>query len=415
MKKIGILLCAVALVLLCRVPASAANDNLHPNAVYELTDSKGKAISIQFDYKNCKFLNFPKKGDTVKIWLDGNKNKDPDEIAVCNDAGSFKKTKGEGKIFLGKVGATGKDYNYNNSTVKLTFSTSKSYNNAYNYYIKQDVKVAAQTPAIEKMVYSPSSISVKASQIATSAVNGTQTYSVWLRNVHEDPDGGIVYSPFYEGESVKLDLSDGSSETYYCKEVYIPDYGWRVAFESKSGEVMQLETGTSDAEMYLKKGSNKVGVYISGRKDVDPFILTVNVVDTSGSGGSSDSKDSSASGSSSGSGSSAGKTADNSSAKAVSVVKAKSVKAKKSGKTIKVSWKKLTKKQQKKVNKIQIQYSTKKNFKKSKSVYVKKSKASYKIRNLKKKTYYIRVRNIRKSDGKTYKSKWSNVKKVKIK
>lgn len=82
-----------------------------------------------------------------------------------------------------------------------------------------------------------------------------------------------------------------------------------------------------------------------------------------------------------------------------------------------VKWKKLSAKNRKKVGSIQIQYSTDKTFRKGvKSVYVKKSLASKKIKKLKsKKKYYFRIRAYKKSGGVTHISKWSKVRYVKVK
>lgn len=93
-------------------------------------------------------------------------------------------------------------------------------------------------------------------------------------------------------------------------------------------------------------------------------------------------------------------------------VKLLSVKNQK-GKKAKVKWKKNTK-----VSGYQVQYSMKKNFKSGKkNITIKKNKiTSTVLKKLKKKkTYYVRVRTYKKLGNKTYYSKWSNVKKVKIK
>ncbi len=68
----------------------------------------------------------------------------------------------------------------------------------------------------------------------------------------------------------------------------------------------------------------------------------------------------------------------------------------------------------------ELQYSTKKSFKKKKTIIVSASGSvktvKKKISKLKKgKTYYFRVRAIKQTDGGTEKSGWSNVKKVKVK
>lgn len=81
------------------------------------------------------------------------------------------------------------------------------------------------------------------------------------------------------------------------------------------------------------------------------------------------------------------------------------------GKKAKIRWKKNTK-----AAGYQIQYSMKKNFKSGvKTVNIKKNKTvSATIKKLKK-TYYVRIRCMKKSGKKTIYSKWSSVKKVKIK
>lgn len=64
--------------------------------------------------------------------------------------------------------------------------------------------------------------------------------------------------------------------------------------------------------------------------------------------------------------------------------------------------------------KYQITYSTKANFKKAKTVTVKKASASVK-KFKSKKTYYVKVRALKTIAGKTVKTGYSNVKKVKVK
>ena len=93
-----------------------------------------------------------------------------------------------------------------------------------------------------------------------------------------------------------------------------------------------------------------------------------------------------------------------------------SVKAAK--RSIALTWKKITSKVQKKrIKGYQIQYSTKRSFKKAKTKNVngyKKTRVTLKKLKAKKK-YYIRVRTILKVNGKTYYSKWSKIKSVKTK
>ena len=93
----------------------------------------------------------------------------------------------------------------------------------------------------------------------------------------------------------------------------------------------------------------------------------------------------------------------------VSLSKLKSVKLKAlSAKKIEVKWKKLSKKEQGKIQKIQIQYSTDKSFKTGvKTKWAKKTKDSYTIKGLKKNTkYYIRIRVYKKEGNIVYVSQW---------
>ena len=97
---------------------------------------------------------------------------------------------------------------------------------------------------------------------------------------------------------------------------------------------------------------------------------------------------------------------------------AKSVKAKAAKKSVKVSWKKATKKNLKKFDKVEIQVCTDRGFNRAntKRVEVKKSKKSATVKGLAKgMTYYVRVRDVKGSGTGKLVSKWSGVKKVKIK
>lgn len=64
-------------------------------------------------------------------------------------------------------------------------------------------------------------------------------------------------------------------------------------------------------------------------------------------------------------------------------------------------------------NGYEIQYSTSKKFKSAKKKLTKKAKIT--IKNLKKKTYYIRIRSFKYDGNKKIYSKWSTVKKIRIK
>ena len=92
----------------------------------------------------------------------------------------------------------------------------------------------------------------------------------------------------------------------------------------------------------------------------------------------------------------------------VTLKKLKSVKLKAlSAKKLEISWKKLSKKEQKKIQKIEIQYSTDKSFKTYKTKWAKKTKNTYTIQGLKKNTkYYIRIRAYKKVGNTVYVSKW---------
>jgi hypothetical protein len=97
-------------------------------------------------------------------------------------------------------------------------------------------------------------------------------------------------------------------------------------------------------------------------------------------------------------------------------IKSLSVKAGK--KSLTVKWKKLSASQRSKVSNIEFRCSSVRSFKASKTTIreLANTKASLKLSRLKKgKTYYVKTRNIRYRDGVKYVSKWSSVKKVKLK
>lgn len=98
---------------------------------------------------------------------------------------------------------------------------------------------------------------------------------------------------------------------------------------------------------------------------------------------------------------------------AIKIAKPKSAK-----KSATVKWKKISKKNQKKIAKVQVQYSTDKKFVSAdtKTGFAKKNKTSLKIKKLKsRKTYYVRIRAYKSVNGIIHVSKWSKTKTVKVK
>ena len=97
---------------------------------------------------------------------------------------------------------------------------------------------------------------------------------------------------------------------------------------------------------------------------------------------------------------------------AVKISKARAAK-----KAATVRWKKVSKKNRKKIAKIQIQYSMDKEFRNGvKTTTARKTAASKKISKLaSKKTYFVRIRAYRNIGGQIHVSKWSKVKKVRAK
>ena len=98
--------------------------------------------------------------------------------------------------------------------------------------------------------------------------------------------------------------------------------------------------------------------------------------------------------------------------KSVKILKPKAAK-----KSATIKWKKVTKKNLKKIKKVQIQYSTDKSFKTGvKTKYASAKKTSYKVKGLKKgKKYYVRIRAYTKSGSTVHVSKWSSKKPFKAK
>ena len=92
-------------------------------------------------------------------------------------------------------------------------------------------------------------------------------------------------------------------------------------------------------------------------------------------------------------------------------------KAKAARKSATIKWKKVSKKNLKKIKKVEIQYSMDKSFQTGvKTKYVKAKKTSVKIKKLEsKKKYYVRLRAYTAAGGAVHVSKWSKVKTIKAK
>ena len=94
----------------------------------------------------------------------------------------------------------------------------------------------------------------------------------------------------------------------------------------------------------------------------------------------------------------------------------KITKAKKAKKAFTVKWKKVSKKNKKKIGSIQVQYSLNSNFDNAVTKTVKKTKTTLKVKKLNAKTtYYVRVRAYKEDNVGIHVSAWSKVKKVKTK
>ena len=95
----------------------------------------------------------------------------------------------------------------------------------------------------------------------------------------------------------------------------------------------------------------------------------------------------------------------------------KKAKFKAAKKKVTVNWTKANKKNLKKFTHVEVQVCKDKKFQKSntKRVVVKKTKKSATVKGLKKGTYFVRVRNVKGSGTGKLVSKWSKVKKIKVK
>ena len=89
---------------------------------------------------------------------------------------------------------------------------------------------------------------------------------------------------------------------------------------------------------------------------------------------------------------------------------------KKAKKSFTVKWKKPKKKNLKKIAKIQVQYSLTRDFSAPVTKTVKKTKTSLKVKGLQSgTTYYVQVRAYKDIGGVKHVSRWSTIKKVKVK
>lgn len=392
--------------------AAAADDITYPDAAFTITDKDDRAVSLQFDYMTNTFRNFPKEGDKIRVFYDGNTGGTADEVFTFSKAeNSFV---GNTYTWL-RWGVYETDYSTRSVGIRVNRKYDDGvYDSGHYYYIRQDVDVDVYRAPLKSLSYSPSSFRVYSENIKEAEYGGGYFYS-FTNRVQHNAGGKRWRSAFAVGDTITATFEDGSTIRYKNKDAV--GNGGYYDFFVNGDEMFMGKT-----ENYkLHRGDNKVTVYLymseqpnTVKTTVDVFMWTPDMGPYPGdyadpSGGDDPEPSGGGSGSS-----------DERYCKikeAVDVAVAKLVKARESFDKIRISWKGLTKKQRKKVSKIQVQYSTSKNFDspETKSVYVKKNKKSYTTKKLKKGTYYTRIRNIRKVNGRNYPSKWSKVKKVRIK
>lgn len=221
----------------------------------------------------------------------------------------------------------------------------------------------------------------------------------WLRLQIDRPCK--VNIQFSKDAAVSLEVDDYSiTDGSVKRAVTGDDSGSWKGLDAKRGETLTIDMPAAE--------------YRDGKYDLTSAVYTLSRKEKGSSAGSNDTAGKTAPATkNSTAGSAAAKTTT---VYSKTVPAADSVKAKSGRRNFTVSWKKLPAKKLKKISGIQLQYSKYRNFKNAKTVTLKKTRRSYRLKGLKKgSTYYIRVRNVRSSGSTAYVSSWSKKMKVTVK
>ena len=360
-KRILVILATLALLLTLTSVMTFAEDDYftpkYPNATFRYIPHDNRTLIMDYVDREFAACNFPWIGDIVEVTYGTNKDIYT-YVAIPQTENPNAYTEG----FQDKDGNWGGVYiePYGQTGQALVGAAKRDEKDNLIYSIESKLAVKVLTD-VKSFSFSPSSLKLDSAKLKKFTPT---TY-----------DFGSI--PYARGDKVTVVYNNGSTRTFTNDGSYFTDGTDDIWLEEENTE---LKAGNNTVKLWHKGVSTTISVYVETpamRSAEKEWKGTLN--------------------------------------KRIPTVKSPKYKAAK--KKIAVSWKKASKKNLKKFTKVEIQVCKDKKFQKAntKRVVVKKSKKSATVKKLKKGTYYVRVRNVKGSGVKKQVSKWSKVKKVKVK
>ena len=267
--------------------------------------------------------------------------------------------------------------------------------------ISLDVEITVVT-AVMSISFSPATINVWGPSIlATRTLEDGTTksfYNIDKRYTWTYPDGSSDNYPFAPGDSITVKYSDGSAKIYKCEITDVEGYydAWFICGDDYMWPELYFEND-------LVPGNNPATIWFQ-----DLSVPVTIFVDTPEQAAQREAA-------------AAAARAAAEAARQGSIVgglpKVKISKPSAAKKSINVKWKKLTKKQLKKVTNIEVWVCPNAAFGSSDTImkFAGKKKASLKVKGLAKGKYYVKVRAIKNVGGVKQYTAWSKTKKIKVK
>jgi len=343
--------------------------------------------TLVIDYINGN--NFPKEGDSIVVLNDGIEDeyyydgRMEDNLYFVNDDDEYldlswdedtdvDAAKGKVRLWI----CSDSEINHDKKSVTRKYEI-ETYVNAV---VNSDVK---------SIKYEPGNIKIYSEDIKEIYPDGSYDFNFYNRRKFKSEDGEEWSTFAVPGDAITVNYADGRTLRY--------------TYDAKQDDFVNGDNSlwVYPENTYLQPGNNVVKFWYHG------ISTSVNVYMETPEMRAKAEADKKAADEL--------KEWNGTVSKAVPAVKSAKFKAAK--KKVTVSWKKATKKNLKKFDKVEIQVCKDKKFQKVNTtrVEVKKSKKSATVKKLKKGTYYVRVRNVKGSGVNKQVSKWSKVKKVKVK
>ena len=367
---------------------------LHPEATakYQTVDNR----TLIIDYENGN--NFPQEGDSIVVTYKGGAVTYICSYVDLEDGDFYFINPDDEDDSLEIYWDRDWDVDANKGTVKISLETPSEYDHTnktvtQKFNIEMTVKAIVRTD-VASIKYNPSTITLYSEDIKKKEADGSYSYSFENRGKYIDEDGDIRDTFALPGDTITVTYKNGNSVVY--------------KYNAKTDEFIADNEDTIwlyAEDPTLRPGDNTIKLWRDG------MFATVKVfMDTPELRAQRANAEAAAK-----------KAADElkewNGTVSNKVPAVKKAKFKASKKKVIVSWTKANKKNLKKFDTVEIQVCNNKKFQKSntKRVIVKKSKKKAEVKKLKKGTYYVRVRNVKGSGPNKLVSKWSKVKKVKVK